>query len=132
MAKTSRGIEIPDAELNARKWGQSGKGLARINDQGSIEVYDEQPGLAAPSTAPTPRCLASLQRRRRHPLPPAHRDASNSGRARRQRRLGDGESVGRLGDASSLLPTAADARTEASRAVGDAAATSPLLVDRLY
>lgn len=42
------------AALDDRRWGNTGTGKARYNDAGLIEVYDEQPGLVAPSmTGPT-------------------------------------------------------------------------------
>lgn len=46
--------DIPAAELNTRKWGASGKGLARINGAGEIEVYDEQAADTSAPAAPAP------------------------------------------------------------------------------
>jgi hypothetical protein len=124
MAKTSRGIEIPDAELNARKWGQSGKGLARINDQGSIEVYDEQWGAptaltpaASPAPAATPTPTPATPEMPAAPAAPAVPQT-----------YGDGAGF-KFASPTAALQTRAQKPGAAPSAMGG---YSPLLAGRLY
>lgn len=57
MPTTRAGQTFSQADLDAKTWGRSGTGQARINPQGEIEVYGESDAAVPAPTMPTPAPL---------------------------------------------------------------------------